>query len=94
MEQALAMELREEVNIEEMGEVELYGIYLNRHASRRDHVGLYLCKNWRDMGDFTANKEITEIGFFPLDDLPENTTGGTRQRLDEIYRGAKISTVW
>lgn len=94
MEQALAMELREEVNIEEMGEVELYGIYLNRHASRRDHVGLYLCKNWRNMGDFTANREIAEIGFFPLDDLPENTTAGTRQRLDEIYRGAKLSAIW
>ena len=94
MEQALAMELREEVNIEEMGEVELYGIYLNRHASRRDHVGLYLCKDWRNMGQFTANREIAEIGFFPLDDLPENTTAGTRQRLDEIYRGAKLSTIW
>jgi ADP-ribose pyrophosphatase YjhB (NUDIX family) len=94
MEEALAMELREEVNIAEMGKVELLGIYFNRNDSSRDHVGLYHCKNWSEMTDFTANREIAEIGFFPLDNLPPNTTKGTRSRLGEVYRGLPQSTEW
>ena len=50
MEQALAMELREEVAIRKMGEVELLGIYLNRHISRRDHVALYWVRYWGGAG--------------------------------------------
>ena len=64
MQQALAMELREEVNINDMGQTKLLAIYLNRHISKRDHVGLFHCKNWDQMGDFKANREIAEIGFF------------------------------
>ncbi len=94
MEQALAMELRQEVNIEEMGEVKLFGIYFNRHVSKRDHVGLYICKNWAKMGIFTANREISEIGFFPRNDLPPDTSKGTLRRLAEIYDGVEISTDW
>lgn len=94
MEQALEMELREEVNILEMGAVKLLGIYLNRKISKRDHVGLYLCKDWRDMGVFTANREIAEIGFFARDQLPDGTTPGTLRRLAEIFDGAKASTEW
>ena len=94
MEQALAMELREEANIEQMGEVKLFGIYFNRHASKRDHVGLYLCKNWSNMGAFTANREIAEIGFFALNDLPPDTSEGTLRRLAEVYDGAEISADW
>ena len=94
MEQALAMELREEVCINQMGRVELFGIYLNRHVSKRDHVGLFICRNWRDQGEFIPNREIAEIGFFARDELPADTTKGTRLRLAEVYDGAAISSVW
>jgi len=91
LEQALAMELREEVNITNMGEVELIGIYRN---SKRDHVGLYRCRNWGGMGEFTANREIAEIGFFPRTELPPGTTKATLSRLAELFDGAAISKDW
>jgi len=94
MEQALAMELREEVVIDKMGEVELLGIYLNLHNSRRDHVALYRVRNWSQQGTFRPNKEIAEIGFFPVDDLPKETTKSTRARLVELCQGAEKSGVW
>ncbi len=94
MEQALAMELREEVNIQKMGEAELLAIYLNRHVSRRDHVGLFRCRNWGERGEFQANREIAEIGFFSLDELPADINNGTLARLNEVYHGAKKTEVW
>jgi ADP-ribose pyrophosphatase YjhB (NUDIX family) len=94
MEQALAMELREEVEIWKMGEVELLGIYLNRHISKRDHVALYRVRNWGEQGIFQSNREIAEIGFFPLDDLPPGTTKSTRTRLGELYHEVKKSNEW
>ena len=92
--QALARELHEEVNIGNMGSVELIGIYFNKHASVRDHVALFLCKDWSEMKEFSANREISEIGFFDLDNLPDETTQGTLARLAEIYHGREKSEVW
>ncbi len=94
MEQALAMELLEEVAIVKMGEVELLGIYLNHHISRRDHVALYRVRNWAERGPFRANREIAEIGFYPLDDLPSGTTKSTKARLAELYHDVKKSSEW
>ncbi len=92
--QALARELEEEVSIEDAGQCELFGIYLNRHVSPRDHVGLYLCRGWGKQGRFKANREIVEIGFFARDALPEGTSKGTRHRLAEIYDGVEVSQEW
>ena len=38
--------------------------------------------------------EIAEVGFFPLNKLPEGTTEGTRRRLEEILYGAPVSAAW
>ena len=92
--QALARELREEVSIEDIGPVELIGMYFNKHASVRDHVALYHCRDWNEMKEFSANREISEIGFFELDNLPDETTRGTRARLAEVYHGQPKSEVW
>ena len=94
MHRAMAQELFEEVNIGDMGEVRLFNVYLNRNISKRDHVGLYICRNWSDRKQFVANNEIAEIGFFARDDLPEGTTNGTRKRLAEIFEGVEMSQEW
>ena len=51
-------------------------------------------------GQFTVtqakqpDREIAEAGFFPLDALPRETTGGTRRRLAEICKGRPPHTDW
>ena len=92
--QALARELQEEVNIDDMGEAELFGMYLNRYFSKRDHVGVYLCRGWKRRKPFIANSEIAEAKFFSRDDLPEGITDGTRRRLAEIYNDVGKTDVW
>ena len=94
MEETLAKELMEEGNIELTGRPELFAIYHNAHASKRDHVALYVCRSFRQTAPFKPNREIAEARFFQLDDLPQETTRSTRQRLAEILDGAAIPTTW
>jgi len=92
--EALERELREEGNIELTGGPRLVSIHQNRHASRRDHVGLYLVEEFRQTAPKQPDMEIKAAGFFPLDALPENTTAGTRRRIEEVLGGAEPSQWW
>jgi len=94
MEEALARELEEEGRILMEGSPELRSIHLNRQASRRDHVAIYLVRNFRSLGTVVPNREIAEAGFYPLDSLPEATTSGTRRRLAEIFEGVPRHPYW
>ncbi|MBN8995494.1 MAG: NUDIX domain-containing protein [Rhizobiales bacterium] len=94
MEESLTRELMEEGGIRLARPAQLFGIYLNRHVSRRDHVGLYVCRDWTQVPPKVPNLEIAEIGFFATDALPEGTTQGTRRRLAEIGGEVAPATAW
>lgn len=91
---ALAKELREEGNIELTGPAELFAVYKNAFASRRDHVAVFVCRAHRQTAPRAPDREIAEGGFFPLDALPADVTGATRRRLDEVLNGAAVSEFW
>ena len=91
---ALIRELREEACIEIAGEPRLQGIYFNSHASERDHVLVYVVRDFRLTGAKARDREIAEAGFFPLDALPEGVTAGTRARLNEVTSGRSPPLVW
>ncbi|MBP0656405.1 hypothetical protein J8J20_21260, partial [Mycobacterium tuberculosis] len=94
IEHTLAKELMEEGNIELTARPQLFAIYHNAHASKRDHVALYVCRSFRQTAPRLPDREIAETGFFRLDALPEGTTAATRRRLAEILDGAEISRTW
>ena len=91
---ALTRELAEEARVEIAGAPVLHGIFLNRAASRRDHVLAYVVRDFRVIEPKRSDGEIAEAGFFPLDRLPEGTTRATRARLDEILSGRAPPPVW
>jgi ADP-ribose pyrophosphatase YjhB (NUDIX family) len=91
---ALAKELREEANIALTGAAPLHGVFLNRHASPRDHVAVYVVRQFAQSGPKLPDREIAEARFFPLGALPEGTTPGTRRRLREIAGGAAPTPDW
>src|SRR6266699_4081222 len=80
---ALRRELMEEGRIEVLDEPALHGLFFNSHASRRDHVAVYLVRHFRQDRLPEANREIVACGFFEIGALPEDTTEGTRLRLAE-----------
>lgn len=94
MEQAMARELKEEGDIDLTGEASLHGIFLNDHVSRRDHVAVYVVRQFRQERVPAPNREIVECGFFAVSALPEGTTPGTRLRIAEVLQGRPPIATW
>jgi len=92
--EALARELAEEGNIELTGPPALHGIYFHPYYSNRDHVTIYVVREFRQTAPPIANREIAAHGFFPLNALPPDTTTGTRARLAEVADGKPQSERW
>ena len=92
--QALARELAEEGNIELTGPPTLHGIYFHPFYSNRDHVTIYVVREFRQTAEPVPNREIMAHGFFPLDALPPDTTAGTRARLAEVAGVKPQSERW
>ena len=91
---ALGRELVEEGRIEIGGAPVLHGVFFNRRVSRRDHVLVYVVRDFRVIGAKAPDREIAEAGFHALSQLPEGTTAPTRRRLAEIVTGAPVGATW
>ena len=91
---ALARELAEEGNIQLTGPPFLHGVFFNSRVSRRDHVALYVVREFRQDGPPQPDHEIVAHGFFPPDALPDDTGRATRARVAEVFAGAAVSEVW
>jgi ADP-ribose pyrophosphatase YjhB (NUDIX family) len=90
-EDALRRELEEEARIVVNGAPVLHGLFFNPKPSRRDHVAVYVIRDFEVAGVRRPDREIQEARFFPLDGLPDGTTAGTRARLAEIFESAPRS---
>jgi 8-oxo-dGTP pyrophosphatase MutT (NUDIX family) len=91
---ALRRELAEEGRIELAGDPALHGIFLNSHVSRRDHVAVYLVRQFTQDRLPEPNREIVACGFFDASALPAETTGGTRLRIAEVLQGKVPIATW
>ena len=87
---AITRELEEEANIRLTGTPHWHGLFFNVHASPRDHVGLYVVRDFEVTGPHVPDREIAEIGFFARDTLPGGTSEGTIRRLDEVFDGLRL----
>ena len=91
---ALRRELVEEGRIEVLGEPALHGLFLNSHVSRRDHVAVYLIRNFSQDRLPEANREIIACGYFEANALPAETTKGTRLRIAEVLESREPISTW
>jgi ADP-ribose pyrophosphatase YjhB (NUDIX family) len=95
MADALRREVAEEAGAVLTGPAELFGIYRNAHADVRDHVALYVCRQWERNGAFKVpNREIIASELFSLDALPADISSGTQKRLGEVLNGEPPSPDW
>lgn len=91
---ALTRELAEEGNILITGAPKLHGMFFNSRVSRRDHVALFIVREFRQDDQPVPNREIVAHGFFAPDALPPDTGRATRARIAEVFAGAAVSEVW
>lgn len=91
---ALRRELVEEGRIALAGEPELHGVFFNSHVSRRDHVAVFVIRQFTQDRLPEPNHEIVACGFFDAAALPEGTTEGTRRRIREVLDGTAPIATW
>lgn len=93
--EALRRELVEEGGIHLTGVPGLVGIFSNHSSFPNDHVLLYHVPDaaWR-AGRATSVGEIAETCWCAPDRLPDDTTDGTRQRIEEFRSGCPPSPYW
>lgn len=92
--EALARELREEGHIELTGPPVFHGVFYQPLYSNRDHVTVYVVRQFRQTSQPAPNREIAEHGFFAPDALPAETTKGTRARIAEALQGQAKAERW
>jgi 8-oxo-dGTP pyrophosphatase MutT (NUDIX family) len=92
--QALARELAEEGNIRITAAPRLHGVYFNKRVSRRDHVALFVVRDFVQDAPPQPNHEIIAHGFFAPGAIPQDTTRGTRARIAEVFDGIAVSELW
>ena len=94
-EAAAAREALEETGYQAEGRPELAGFYLNRIAGgMRDHVAVYVWRQFRRERAFRANLEIAQCEWFDIHALPPDVGKGTARRLREIFEGARADAEW
>jgi 8-oxo-dGTP pyrophosphatase MutT (NUDIX family) len=91
---ALTRELMEEGSIVPTGMPEFVGLYFNANVSDRDHVALYLVREFRQDKAPVPDHEIMAHGFFSPDEMPGDTTAATRARIAEVLLGTPRSQRW
>ena len=94
IESAARRELLEETGYKATGALELFGIYHNKIATNRDHVALYVGRQFEQQFEFRPNREIAEAAWFDKAALPEKITPATSQRIDEVFDHAPRRDVW
>ena len=91
---ALARELAEEGNILMTALPVLHGMFFNSRVSRRDHVAMFIVRDFHQIGPPVPDYEIIAHGFYALDSLPEDTSRATRARIAEVFGGVAVSELW
>jgi ADP-ribose pyrophosphatase YjhB (NUDIX family) len=92
---ALAREIREEVGAVLTAPPQLFGVYRNEIAHKRDHVAFFVCREWeRRTVPRIPNREIVACRRFPLTALPADVSRGTLARVSEVLAGAPPSSDW
>ena len=92
--QALSRELAEEGNIQLTAPPALHGVFFNARVSRRDHVALFIVREFRQDAAPRPNHEIIAHGFFAPNALPDDTGRATRARIAEVFDGVAVSELW
>ena len=92
---AAGRETLEETGYMVDGRPALHGFFLNRIAGgKRDHVAVYIWREFRSQLEFAPNLEIAECGWFDVDALPPDVGQGTARRIREIFDKTRPAAEW
>jgi 8-oxo-dGTP pyrophosphatase MutT (NUDIX family) len=93
LEQAARREANEELGAT-LGALRLLGVYTNFYEGRSDHVVVFICDALTSTGE--TDREIERFAWFPLRQLPEGVSPGSRHRIAEYaqWDGKAVAWLW
>jgi 8-oxo-dGTP pyrophosphatase MutT (NUDIX family) len=89
--EAARREVREECGLT-VGDLALLGIYYSHAEGKHDHVAIFVARSYSGTPRAQA-MEIERLEFFPLCDLPADTSPATRRRVEE-YLSERVTDRW
>lgn len=94
IDEGVRREVLEETGYRINGSIETFGHYLNTIPPGRDHVVVFVCRDFEVAKSFTPNNEIVAVEWFSKDELPAETSKATRRRIAEIFSGEVRERAW
>ncbi|MGN6365608.1 NUDIX domain-containing protein [Asticcacaulis taihuensis] len=91
--QAVARELREEAGVNPLEQPRLLSVHSNERFFPGDHVLLFRVVQYEAV-PMTSHAEIKNVGFFPLNALPDNINEGSLRRIKEALMGFHADPLW
>jgi ADP-ribose pyrophosphatase YjhB (NUDIX family) len=84
LEQAIRREAAEESGAV-LNHLEILGAFTHFYEYKNDHIILFLSKDFTLAGK--PDYEIESLAFFPFEQLPPDTSPGSRRRIEEYLQG-------
>ncbi len=77
-----------------LGALRLLGVYSNFYEARSDHIVVFVCDDLTLTGK--TDHEIERFAWFPLGQLPEGVSPGSRHRIAEYahWDGKSVVGLW
>ena len=91
--QSARREVREEAAILADEDPVLRGFCMNGTEFPGDHVAILVLRKFSQL-PWKPTIEISGARFFAPDELPRETTAGTRRRLDELRENRLVAEIW
>jgi 8-oxo-dGTP pyrophosphatase MutT (NUDIX family) len=89
---AIERELQEEVGVTLTTPPELFSVYYSFHEKHDNYVMFYIGQTHTRVP--VTSPEIAESKWFPLSDLPQDTSPATRRRIEEYLGVRAVSESW
>jgi len=93
-ENTMRREVLEETGYLVNGAVELYGVFHNIEATNRDHLAIYIARDFEIAHQFKPSREIVDMQWFDINELPNNIATSAKRRIDEIFNGVAKDLKW
>jgi ADP-ribose pyrophosphatase YjhB (NUDIX family) len=84
LEDAIRREAMEEVGAELL-EMDLFGVYTNIRRGWFDHISVFISHDFLLSG--LSDFEIETLSFFSVENLPEKTSEGSKNRIEDFRNG-------
>ncbi len=83
--EAAAREVREETAVT-VRDLRLFGLYHSRSEGKSDHVAVFVAGGFEGEAR-QGSREIDAVGWFPVHELPADTSPASRRRIEEYLQG-------